>query len=253
MRSCRRRTAGKPLSPLIRPRSGRCTSGTAENESTSASTSPVIRPSKNGTDLRCSRRYLSRTPCSAGAEKSSGAQGTPKASHQVALRAAAAFLAQPWKGAWSPAVPGVAQPGSGEVPVGTDLARHRPQIVPEVDHRGPAPEPVAVVDAVNDEPGRRAPACAGSWDRARGRCTPGSRGPAGRCGPGRRGRSTERRPTRGTPEARGGHRWRSWPSACRPRRSSDRTRRARGAADAPWGSSDRARASGSGGRRPAAR
>jgi hypothetical protein len=31
--------------------------------------------------LMASRRYLSRTPCSAGAEKSSGAQGTPQAFH----------------------------------------------------------------------------------------------------------------------------------------------------------------------------
>src|SRR3954465_10144822 len=50
-------------------------------------------------------------------------------------------------------VPGVAQPGGAEVPVGTDLARHRPQIVPQVDYRGASPEPVAVVDAVDDEPG----------------------------------------------------------------------------------------------------
>src|SRR3954454_11370856 len=50
-------------------------------------------------------------------------------------------------------VPGVAQPGGAEVPVGTDLARRRPQIVPQVDYRGAPPEPVAVVDAVDDEPG----------------------------------------------------------------------------------------------------
>src|SRR3954449_10742201 len=50
-------------------------------------------------------------------------------------------------------VPGVAQPGGAEVPVGTDVARHRPQIVPQVDYRWTPPEPVAVVDAVDDEPG----------------------------------------------------------------------------------------------------
>src|SRR4051812_23311334 len=52
----------------------------------SASTSPVTRPSKKGTALRRSRRYFSSTPCSAGAEKSSGAQGTPQAFHAGPLR-----------------------------------------------------------------------------------------------------------------------------------------------------------------------
>src|SRR5215203_4647887 len=50
-------------------------------------------------------------------------------------------------------VPGVAQPGGAEVPVGADLARDSPQVVPEVDDRGAPPEPVAVVDLVDDEPG----------------------------------------------------------------------------------------------------
>src|SRR5258708_6402352 len=44
------------------------------------------------------------------------------------------------------------QPGSAEVPVGTDLARNGPQVVVEVIDRRAAPEPVAVVDAVDDEP-----------------------------------------------------------------------------------------------------
>src|SRR3954466_10629513 len=52
----------------------------------SASISPVTRPSKKGTALRRSRRYFSSTPCSAGAEKSSGAQGTPQAFHAGPLR-----------------------------------------------------------------------------------------------------------------------------------------------------------------------
>src|SRR5215216_2253200 len=47
----------------------------------SASISPVIKPSKKGTDVRRSRRYLSRIRCSAGAENSSGAKGTPQGSH----------------------------------------------------------------------------------------------------------------------------------------------------------------------------
>src|SRR5215218_8492286 len=47
-------------------------------------------------------------------------------------------------------VPRVAQPGRAEVPVRPDLARDGPQIVPEVGDRRASPEPVAVVDAVDD-------------------------------------------------------------------------------------------------------
>src|SRR3954452_21646618 len=50
-------------------------------------------------------------------------------------------------------VPGLAQPGGAQVPIRADLAGDRAQVVPEVDDRGAAPEPVAVVDAVDDEPG----------------------------------------------------------------------------------------------------
>src|SRR5215213_1343327 len=49
-------------------------------------------------------------------------------------------------------VPRLAQPGGAEVPVRADLARDVAQVVPEVDGRGAAPEPVAVVDAVDHEP-----------------------------------------------------------------------------------------------------
>src|SRR5262245_37222634 len=49
-------------------------------------------------------------------------------------------------------VPGPAEPGGAQVPVGADLARDGAQVVPEVDDRGAPPEPVAVVDAVDDEP-----------------------------------------------------------------------------------------------------
>src|SRR3954466_15532288 len=65
----------------MRPRTGWCTSGTPANDSTSASASPVLRPSKNGTAPMWSRRRSSRTCCSAGAENSSGTHGTPQASH----------------------------------------------------------------------------------------------------------------------------------------------------------------------------
>src|SRR5215218_4040609 len=49
-------------------------------------------------------------------------------------------------------VPGLAQPGCAEVPVGADLGADRAQVAPEVDERGAPPEPVAVVDRVDHEP-----------------------------------------------------------------------------------------------------
>src|SRR5271154_4305441 len=48
-------------------------------------------------------------------------------------------------------VPSLAESRSLQVPVGADLARHGPQVVPEVDDRRAAPEPIAVIDAVDDE------------------------------------------------------------------------------------------------------
>src|SRR5215204_3243060 len=50
-------------------------------------------------------------------------------------------------------VPGLAEATHAEVPVGADLGADRAQVVPDVDERRAAPEPVAVVDAVDDEPG----------------------------------------------------------------------------------------------------
>ena len=50
-------------------------------------------------------------------------------------------------------VPCFSEPRRIQVPVGTDLARHFAQIVPEVDDGWTTPEPVAVVDAVDDEAG----------------------------------------------------------------------------------------------------
>src|SRR5215218_7459912 len=49
-------------------------------------------------------------------------------------------------------VPGLAEAGRAEVPVGADLGADRAQVVPEVIDRGSPPEPVAVVEAVDDEP-----------------------------------------------------------------------------------------------------
>src|SRR4051812_31831614 len=50
-------------------------------------------------------------------------------------------------------LPGLAQPRGAEVPVGANLTGDSPQVAPEVYDRGAPPEPVAVVDAVDDEPG----------------------------------------------------------------------------------------------------
>src|SRR5215211_7251496 len=47
-------------------------------------------------------------------------------------------------------VPGLAEAVHAEVPVGADLGADRAQVVPEVEDRGAPPEPVAVVDAVDD-------------------------------------------------------------------------------------------------------
>ena len=48
-------------------------------------------------------------------------------------------------------VPGFTQPRGAQIPVRADLARTRPQIVPEVENGWPPPEPIAVVDAVDNE------------------------------------------------------------------------------------------------------
>ena len=60
-------------------------------------------------------------------------------------------LFHPWKAERSPAFQASRSPGVAQIPVGADLARHGPQVVPEVDDRRPAPEPIAVIDAVDDE------------------------------------------------------------------------------------------------------
>jgi hypothetical protein len=49
-------------------------------------------------------------------------------------------------------IPCLAESRRAQVPVGTDFARHRAQIIPEVCDRRAAPKPVAVVDAVDHEP-----------------------------------------------------------------------------------------------------
>src|ERR1700683_2304015 len=48
-------------------------------------------------------------------------------------------------------VPSLAEPRGTQIPVGADLASHGPQVVPEIDDIRPPPEPIAVIDAVDDE------------------------------------------------------------------------------------------------------
>src|SRR6202051_128545 len=48
-------------------------------------------------------------------------------------------------------VPSLTESRTAQIPVRTDLARHGAQVVPEVDGGRPAPEPIAVIDAVDDE------------------------------------------------------------------------------------------------------
>jgi len=50
-------------------------------------------------------------------------------------------------------IPGLTESRSAQIPVGAALARHGSQVVPEVYDRWAAPEPVAVVDTVNQETG----------------------------------------------------------------------------------------------------
>src|SRR5271170_3925141 len=48
-------------------------------------------------------------------------------------------------------VPSLAESGLAQIPVGADLSHRRAQVVPEVGDGRPAPEPIAVIDAVDDE------------------------------------------------------------------------------------------------------
>src|SRR6202521_5850105 len=50
-----------------------------------------------------------------------------------------------------PRIPCLAESRSTQIPVWADFTRHSAQVVPEIDDRRTAPEPVAVIDAVNHE------------------------------------------------------------------------------------------------------
>jgi hypothetical protein len=56
-------------------------------------------------------------------------------------------------------VPCLAEAGCAQVPVRADLAGHGAQVTAEVLDRRAAPEPVAVVDAVDDQPGSSTSVC----------------------------------------------------------------------------------------------
>src|SRR5580693_3939934 len=50
-----------------------------------------------------------------------------------------------------PRIPCLAEPWAVQVPVRADFSSHGAQVVPKIDDRRTAPEPIAVVDTVNDE------------------------------------------------------------------------------------------------------
>ena len=51
-----------------------------------------------------------------------------------------------------PGSPGLAKAWRIKVPVGTNFGRRRTEVTPEVVDRWPTPEPVTVVDAVDEQP-----------------------------------------------------------------------------------------------------
>src|SRR3954469_11373335 len=72
--------ASSARTPLMRPRTGWCSSGSPANDPTRASNSPAMMPSKNGTvSTSCPSFSCSRS--STGAENCSGAHGMRLASH----------------------------------------------------------------------------------------------------------------------------------------------------------------------------
>src|SRR3954469_24886373 len=73
--------ASNARAPLMRPRTGWCSSGSPANDSSSASGSPASKPSKYGTATSSSRRRFSSSRSSAGAVNSSGIHGIRQASH----------------------------------------------------------------------------------------------------------------------------------------------------------------------------
>src|SRR4051794_15489510 len=72
-------------------------------------------------------------------------------------RCAPAFLERFWlfvpsmEGRQVAGVPSLTNSRSLEIPVGANLTRHGPQVVPEIQYRRPPPEPIPVIDAVDDE------------------------------------------------------------------------------------------------------
>src|SRR5205823_4571461 len=74
-------------------------------------------------------------------------------SGRAPARLRSAFLLPTVEDRYIARVPALAQARSVEIPVWADLAREVAQVVPQVDHRRPAPEPVAHVDLVDHEAG----------------------------------------------------------------------------------------------------
>jgi hypothetical protein len=62
-----------------------------------------------------------------------------------------ACVFHPWKREKSPAFHASRSPGVPQIPVRANFTRHGAQIVPKIDDRWTAPEPVAIIDAVDHE------------------------------------------------------------------------------------------------------
>ncbi len=86
-----------------------------------------------------------------GVLKHSAGQGLPSLFLPRSNRGRFRTLVPSMEGRQVARVPGLAKPRSAQIPVGADLARHGPQVVPEVHDRGSAPEPITVLDAVDDK------------------------------------------------------------------------------------------------------
>src|SRR6266516_2749491 len=113
------------------------------------------------------RRSCRRRPASPPTRGVRGAGSLRPASTTTRTPARRGYLAYRRSGGWAPCaglvpameartiprVPGLAQARGAEVPVGANLTGNGAQVAPEVNDRWAPPEPVAVVDAVDDQAG----------------------------------------------------------------------------------------------------
>src|SRR5207249_3966318 len=130
--------------------------------SVSGSPAPQARSAGGGARRSCRRR-----PASPPTRGVRGAGSLRPASTTTRTPARRGHLASRRSGGWAPCaglvpameartiprVPGLAQARGAEVPVGANLTGNGAQVAPEVNDRWAPPEPVAVVDAVDDQAG----------------------------------------------------------------------------------------------------